>query len=225
METKDAAGRPYTQAEIRRMKRRITNRESARRMRLKRQEEWNIAKNQHRTLRDERAKLMAVVGDAQAAAAAAADDARRWQALWRSAAASNLELSRRVAELGGEAGPDGLSGGVVGAPTLPPAGSLDGGVPALLTGAPAGLLRGLSGLAAALMASPRGDGRPSSAGTPRSDRGGRRRTNPGALAGPGADLAAAGRASTAALPLSDDVLRSAGVALDGGAGGFGGAFL
>ena len=105
VETTDADGRPYTQAEIRRMKRRITNRESARRMRLKRQEEWSAAKTQFRALRDDRASLAARAAAAEAAAAAAADGAARWQTLWRSAAASNLALSRRVAELGGEPAP------------------------------------------------------------------------------------------------------------------------
>ena len=103
--TTDADGRPYTQAEIRRMKRRITNRESARRMRLKRQEEWSAAKAQFRALRDDRARLAARAAAAEGAAGAAAHDAARWQSLWRSAAASNLALSRRVAELGGEPAP------------------------------------------------------------------------------------------------------------------------
>ena len=87
------------------MKRRITNRESARRMRLKRQEEWSAAKAQFRALRDDRARLAARAAQAEGAAASAAHDAERWQSLWRSAAASNLALSRRVAELGGEPAP------------------------------------------------------------------------------------------------------------------------
>ena len=196
----EETGRTFTQAEIRRMKRRITNRESARRMRLKRQEEWGIAKAQHRAMRDERARLLTTLADAQATATAAAEDAGKWQTLWRSAVASNLALSRRVAEIGG--------GDAGAAPPPSAGGSLDGAPPELVVGAAAhpNLLRGLSGLAASLLPSPR-DGpspRPSSAGTPRSG-GGRRRTNPGALAGGAADLAAAGRAATAVLPLPDDV--------------------
>ena len=206
----EETGRTFTQAEIRRMKRRITNRESARRMRLKRQEEWGIAMAQHRAMRDERARLLATLADAQATASAAAEDARKWQTLWRSAAASNLALSRRVAELGG--------GDAGAAPPPSAGGSLDGAPPELVVGGAAhpNLLRGLSGLAASLLPSPR-DGpspRPSSAGTPRSG-GGRRRTNPGALAGGAADLAAAGRAATAALPLPDDVALAGSPALTG----------
>ena len=73
--TTDADGRPYTQAEISRMKRRITNRESARRMRLKRQEEWSAAKAQFSALRDDRARLAARAGAARARRGRAASDA------------------------------------------------------------------------------------------------------------------------------------------------------
>ncbi|CAL8468963.1 g8504 [Coccomyxa elongata] len=96
VETKDASGRPYTAAEIRRMKRRITNRESARRMRLKRQEEWGIIKRQARAMREEVQKMGGKVAALQAHCGTLEGEAERWQALWRQAAASNAQLTQRL---------------------------------------------------------------------------------------------------------------------------------
>ncbi|CAK0782130.1 hypothetical protein CVIRNUC_005576 [Coccomyxa viridis] len=97
VETKDANGRAYSAAEIRRMKRRITNRESARRMRLKRQEEWAAIKRQARGMREQVQSMSGKVAALQAHCGTLQGEAERWQALWRQAAAANSQLTQRAA--------------------------------------------------------------------------------------------------------------------------------
>ncbi|KAK9821570.1 hypothetical protein WJX81_004359 [Elliptochloris bilobata] len=117
VEPRDANGRLYTAAEIRRMKRRITNRESARRMRLKRQEEWGVIKQQMRSMREQNQSAAAANKSLQASLHKVESQAVHWQELWRSAAASNAQLSQRVSQL--QDALAGGSGGSVVPPGLP----------------------------------------------------------------------------------------------------------
>ena len=77
-------------------RRRITNRDSARRMRLLRQEELTSVREEVQQLVDDNQQLAAQLQGAEAASASSAQESASWQQLWHAAMSANLRLSDRL---------------------------------------------------------------------------------------------------------------------------------
>ena len=77
--------------------RRITNRDSARRMRLLRQEELVSVKDEVQQLVEDNGRLTSRLRAAEALSSDASQESASWQQLWHAAMSANLRLSDRLA--------------------------------------------------------------------------------------------------------------------------------
>ncbi|KAK9788166.1 hypothetical protein WJX73_007701 [Symbiochloris irregularis] len=84
--------RALTPKETRRLRRRITNRESAHRMRAKRQEELDIVQREAQSMSHENAKLRGYIEQLENEQHSLAQEMVNWQTRWKSTAAKNVRL-------------------------------------------------------------------------------------------------------------------------------------